>query len=239
MITEFAACTAFTAAEEGGYVCDARDSGNWTSGICGTGSLVGSNLGVGAPILERWFGTSTRVTTALMRALPPATYQAIAMEFYWQPMQCARLPAGLDLMVFDFGWNRGCTTSVNIFLRSLSLGAACLQAPDGDAVAAALLAVPLQTWLRSIPLSDILTLQTMLGLHVDGIAGPQTLAALQARPDLRIHLAVLVLAAAQLLSYRQLSNFATYGAGWMARTMRRRISALALLTMQVPVRLVG
>ncbi len=234
MISEFAACTAFTQAEEGGYVSDPRDSGNWTSGQTGVGALIGSNMGVGAPALERWFGASTKVTAALMRALPLATYEAIALDEYWQPMHCPILPSGLDLMVFDFGWNRGCLTSVNIFLRSLCLQPSCLDAADGAALAAALVAVPLPIWLRGISLADVTTLQAMLGLHVDGIAGPLTLAALQNRPDLRIHLAVLVLASAQILSYRQLSNFATYGAGWLARSSRRRISALALLATQQP-----
>nr|WP_321986640.1 glycosyl hydrolase 108 family protein [uncultured Lichenicoccus sp.] len=234
MISEFAACTAFTQAEEGGYVSDPRDSGNWTGGQTGVGILIGSNMGVGAPALERWFGTSTKLTAALMRALPLATYEAIAFQEYWQPMDCPILPCGLDLMVFDFGWNRGCLTSVNIFLRSLSLDPSCLDRADGAALDAALCAVPLPTWLRGISLADIMALQALLGLHVDGIAGPLTLAALQGRPDLRDRLAILVLASAQVLSYRQLSNFATFGAGWLARSSRRRISALALLATQQP-----
>ncbi len=229
MISEFTACIAFTQAEEGGYVSDPRDSGNWTGGQTGVGRLIGSNMGVGAAALERWFGTSTKVTAALMRALPLATYEAIALEEYWQPMHCPVLPTGLDLMVFDFGWNRGCMTSVNILLRSLCLAPSCLDDMDGVALAAALQAVPLPTWLRGIPFAGIMTLQAMLGLHVDGIAGPLTLAALLARPDLRIRLAILVLANAQVLSYRQLGNFGTYGAGWLARSSRRRISALAML----------
>lgn len=232
MTSDFGACLAFTQAEEGGYVSDVRDSGNWTSGRAGVGTLVGSNMGVGAPALESWFGTSANVTASLMRALPRSTYEAIALQRYWQPMHCPILPTGLDLMVFDFGWNRGSLTSVNILLRSLSLKPSCLNTTDGTALAAALTAVPLQSWLRAISLADTMTLQETLGLHVDGIAGPLTLAALESRPDLRIRLAVLVLASAQALSYRQLSNFATYGSGWMARSSRRRISALALLEAQ-------
>ena len=63
METCFTSCSAFTRAEEGGYVADPRDSGNWTAGQVGDGDLVGSNMGVGAPALAAWMGPG--VTTSL------------------------------------------------------------------------------------------------------------------------------------------------------------------------------
>ena len=41
----------FVVREEGGYSSDSRDGGNWSSGRVGVGTLIGSNMGVGAPAL--------------------------------------------------------------------------------------------------------------------------------------------------------------------------------------------
>ena len=135
MDTSFTAALAFTRTEEGGYTESAEDSGNWSSGVCGHGTLIGSNMGVGAPALVSWMGARFEVTSAYMRALPATTYQAIARARYWRTMGCDTLPAGLDLTVFDFGWNRGDGTSVRL-LQGM-VGATM----DGDCGAGTLAAV--------------------------------------------------------------------------------------------------
>lgn len=113
---DFDACTAFTRAEEGGYVDDPRDSGNWSDGLVGSGLLIGSNMGVGAPALVQWLA-DTDVTAETMRMLTPAIYGAIARANYWNPMSCADMLPGVDLMLFDFGWNRGIDASIRLIQR--------------------------------------------------------------------------------------------------------------------------
>jgi lysozyme family protein len=116
-------CTDFTRAEEGGYVDDRRDSGNWTGAQVGVGQLIGSNFGVGAPALVSWLGDEKKATRSLMETLPVATYDAIARNRYWQPLQCDRLRDGVDCMVFDFGWNRGVGASIKVLQTVLQLKA--------------------------------------------------------------------------------------------------------------------
>ena len=97
----FESCLTFTRTEEGGYVDDARDSGNWSSGRVGQGRLIGSNMGVGAPALIAWMGPQAYVTAEQMKNLQPATYNAIASSRYWNPIGCGNVPAGFDLMLFE------------------------------------------------------------------------------------------------------------------------------------------
>lgn len=118
---DFVGCSAFTRVEEGGYVDDPRDTGNWTGGAVGSGVLVGSNMGVGAPALAAWMKTSSPTVDA-MRKLSFSVYSAIAKAEYWNPMACDDMPGGVDLMLFDFGWNRGAGTSIRLLQRVLGVG---------------------------------------------------------------------------------------------------------------------
>jgi len=116
----FQRCATFTRQEEGGFSDDVHDPGNWTGGRVGVGLLAGSNMGVTAAALARWLGLKA-VTKERMRQLPAATFDAIALSLYWTPMGCGRLPEGVDLMVFDYGWNRGASTSLRLLQRVLKL----------------------------------------------------------------------------------------------------------------------
>ena len=227
MEMSFETCLAFTRGEEGGYVADPRDFGNWTSGQVGQGVLVGSNMGVGAPALLDWMGPGASVTAEQMRSLPLSTYEAIARSKYWTPLGCAAMPSGLDLMAFDFGWNRGPGTSLTLFAQCLASGPH-REALDGETpVTTALDALPSRTLLNRVSASRIKLLQREMGVQVDGIVGPQTLAAFESREDLRVAAMILALATAQTASYRLLGNFSIYGIGWLARTARRQAGALA------------
>ena len=224
----FASCLQFTKTEEGGYTHDRRDSGNWTSGHVGQGTLVGSNMGVGAPVLAAWMASSGPVTAELMRGLPATTYEAIARSNYWAPLGCGVLPAGIDLMLFDFGWNRGVATSRDLLARCLDVAQ-----PERPALVGDVLVELLQktSWAPRLGLllgSDVRILQRALGVRDDGIAGAETSRMLTMRPDLRVMAIILLFSTAQIASYRKLANFSIYGAGWLARSGRRRIAALAV-----------
>ena len=224
----FESCLAFTRAEEGGYVDDARDSGNWSGGQVGQGRLIGSNMGVGAPTLVAWMGPQVYVTAEQMRDLQPATYSAIATARYWQPTGSGNVPAGFDLMLFDFGWNRGVSTSLDLLAKCLALADYQTGPMTPGLIDEALLKIPRMTLLEQIPKGGIMVLQRLLDVSVDGVVGPKTLDAFSVRQDLRATAGLLALAAAQVVSYKKLSNFSTYGAGWLARTARRQVAALAL-----------
>ena len=228
METCFASCSAFTRAEEGGYVADSRDSGNWTGGQVGNGDLVGSNMGVGAPALAAWMGPGARVTAEQMRKLALSTYEAIARCKYWSPLECATLPMGVDLMIFDFGWNRGVTTSLNLLIQCLTAGHAQTDVARVWAAVYALESVLPSSILPQISRSGVVILQDRLGIQEDGFAGPETAKQLALRPDLYVTALILALASAQISSYRRLTNFPIYGVGWLARTARRQTAALSL-----------
>jgi lysozyme family protein len=69
------------------------------------------------------------------------------------------------------------------------------------------------------------------GDDVDGIVGPHTIAAANRRAP-----AILIdtLAAMQAAHYRRLPDFPTFGAGWLARTVRRLTAALAEVSEPAP-----
>lgn len=224
--------TSFTIAEEGGYTNDSRDSGNWSSGIVGQGTLIGSNMGCGAPATLAYLKANfpnVTLTAAYMQALPRSIYDGMALHGYWYPLQGDAMLTGLDLMNQDFGWNTGigsaakrlqwligATQDGQIGAQTLDRVSACALAPIAKALTKA----------------DAITLQQHLGVTVDGSVGPATLAALAAANDATIRPVVLCLglSEAQTAYYKSLFNFNIYGLGWLARTGRRLAAGIALVT---------
>jgi lysozyme family protein len=213
----------FTIGQEGGYTNSPRDSGNWSSGVVGQGQLIGSNMGCGAPATIAYMADTEPgfvVTAEWMRNLPPTVYDGMAQTRYWQPLQIDSVPSGLDLSTFDSGWNIGIGHAA-IQLQEL-VGAK----QDGDIgpVTLGLIGnVPLGPLAHALGTADAMTLQTLLSVDPDGIVGPETLAALARMPLLCLRLSEI-----QAAYYRTLSNFSTYGDGWLARTGARLSAALAL-----------
>lgn len=227
METSFAACLAFTQAEEGGYVTDRRDSGNWTGGRVGQGSLIGSNMGVSAPALTAWMGPSVRVTAEQMRKLPVSTARAIARSKYWTPLGCETVSSGIDLMLFDFGWNRGIATSLNVLVRCLGMDRHWTEPLTPVTIDNVLCQMPPEAMLQQVSIDGVRIMQRLLGIVEDGMAGPETLKAFRAQPDLRAVAIILALSKAQVASCRLLTNFPLYGGGWLARSARRQAAAIS------------
>ncbi len=222
--------TAFTKAEEGGYTGDPVDSGNWSSGITGQGTLIGSNMGCGAPATIAYMAATDpdfTVTAAWMQALPQTVYDGMAQTGYWNPLQCPdpRMLAGLDLSCFDFGWNTGIGSAA----KRLQWLVGVEQDGDiGDETLAATGACPLAPIAQALSPEDAETLQIHLGVTADGSVGPITLGAIAAQPSIRPIVLILGLGEAQTAYYRTLYNFSTFGAGWLARTGRRVAAGIAL-----------
>lgn len=82
-----------------------------------------TNRGITRATLAAWRGRP--VTVAEVRQLGVAEAGQIYRARYWKPLRCDDLPAGVDLMVFDFGVNAGIGRSARL------LQAAVGAKPDG------------------------------------------------------------------------------------------------------------
>jgi lysozyme family protein len=102
-MADFAPVIAFTLQAEGGFVDDPQDPGGAT------------NMGITLATLAEWRGTAC--TAADVRALTQAEATAIYAARYWNAVCGSDLPAGLDLMVFDFGVNAGVSASARLLQR--------------------------------------------------------------------------------------------------------------------------
>lgn len=222
----FDACLDFVRTAEGGYSDDPKDPGNWLPGEKGLKDmLVGSHYGVSASLLAAWMKPAP-VTVDDMRHLDLATFDAIARSRFWNPLACSALPSGIDLMVFDFGWNRGVSTSAKILQKMVGV------TPDGQIglqTLAAITQLDAGDVLSQIDPEGLAILHERLGLPPSSGIGPEVLRALARRGNMEL-LMVLVLSGMQQRSYRAVTGFRRYGRGWLARTQRRTDTALAMVT---------
>lgn len=230
--SSFQDCLAFTLGEEGGFSQDPRDGGCYLSGRPGEGALIGSNRGISAVVLAAWMHP-TAPTAEAMRAIGPQTVEAICRTLYWQPINGERLPAGIDLMVLDHGFNAGVAAAARILQRCLGV---ISDGWIGDATLAAIGRAEPRDLLDLLDADAAHGLQQALGITTDGVIGPQTqkaLAVSHVGPSL---LLIAAIAAAQSSFYRQLAGFPEFGAGWIARTHRRQLAAsrLALASPTIP-----
>ena len=104
---------------EGSYSTDRRDSGNWSSGVAYKGTFIGSKNGVGAPALIKYLGYIP--TAKYMENLPIDVYNNISEKNYWIPGGCDRLPKGINVQVYDHGWNRGMENGIKVLERALDM----------------------------------------------------------------------------------------------------------------------
>lgn len=160
-------CIRFTRKAEGGFGANPDDPGNWTGGAIGSGVCKGTKFGISAAAYP---GTD-------IAALTEADASAIYRRDYWHPVHGDELPAGVDLMAFDFGVNAGPGRSVRL-------------------------------------------MQEAVGVTVDGMIGPETLGALKDASR-----AITAMAKAQERHYRDLSDFAEFGHGWLDRLDERQALA--------------
>jgi lysozyme family protein len=118
----FSPCLAFTLDQEGGYQCAEQDPGNWSSGVCGLGHLIGTNLGISAPTLIAWTHDHDGATTpSLMRSLERTTAAAIYATNYWNAVRGEDLPPGIDLMVFDHAVTSGPGRSARLLQTAIGV----------------------------------------------------------------------------------------------------------------------
>jgi lysozyme family protein len=93
----YPACLAFTLESEGGLSLEKTDPGNWTGGKIGKGELKGTKYGISAaafPNLD-------------IRNLTLDDVKPIYKRKYWDAVGGDSLPAGFDLVTWDYGVNSG------------------------------------------------------------------------------------------------------------------------------------
>ena len=107
----FLACLAFTLApeNEGGWSDNPMDPGGATM------------HGVTLANFRTW-RHDPLATKAELRAIGDAELRAFYAVGYWQPKRCQDLPAGVDLMVFDFGVNAGTRESAMVLQQAVGVG---------------------------------------------------------------------------------------------------------------------
>lgn len=106
----FARCWAFTRAEEGGFSDDPRDPGGAT------------NFGITLAALAEWRGVKPGdLAPADVASMGESEAEAIARVLYWDRLGCAHMFPGLDLMVFDDGFNRNPEEAVRLLQYALGM----------------------------------------------------------------------------------------------------------------------
>lgn len=105
----FERCLALVLEHEGGFANHPDDPGGATK------------YGITHRTLSDFRGAE--VTVEDVRALTREEAREIYRANYWNPMRCGELPAGVDLMVFDFGVNAGPGRSVRLLQQAAGVTA--------------------------------------------------------------------------------------------------------------------
>ena len=217
----------FTASREGLYQCLHSDAGNWTFGAVGQGNLVGTMRGISAPVMMRWLGDASMVTKSVMQSINQDQFDAIARSLYWRAINGDQLPAGLDLLLFDFAFNSGVARAAKQLQRILHLEQ--IDGDIGELTLEAVLHAPVTEIILAMSDPYKRRLQDDLGVTSDGIIGPVTLKAIKAQ-DARMRVLIYACASLQDAAYRSFKGFAQFGRGWLGRLDQRVQAAVSLLT---------
>ncbi|WP_282803035.1 glycosyl hydrolase 108 family protein [Bombella apis] len=216
----------FTLQHEGGYSSNRADPGNWTGGRVGSGQLVGTKYGLSAPLVVRDRGLC--VTAQQMKLLTESDFRKMAIQYFWKPMECSLLPAGLDALVFDHGFNAGAKTSVRLLQQIVGVDQDGIVGP---ATLKAIGTVGLADVGRFCSANQIKIIQAQLSCPQTGLLDAQTLDAINHRGR-RLDLLCFALNSQQLADYRSKKSFTVFGGGWIHRADERLQLALSLVYAQ-------
>lgn len=84
-MADFSISYNLTSKSEGGYTNHPDDNGNWTGGQKGVGTLVGTNLGISAPVLKDFLKRGIVVSD--MKNLTKDVAMLIYKKNYWDRMR--------------------------------------------------------------------------------------------------------------------------------------------------------
>ena len=105
--SRFGVCVGLILQKEGGYVDHPADKGGPT------------NHGITHKTLAAWRGKE--VSAEDVKALQPEEAKEIYFANYWNALRCESLPAGLDLVVFDFGVNAGVSRAARTLQKCVAV----------------------------------------------------------------------------------------------------------------------
>ncbi len=216
----------FTLQHEGGYSSNRADPGNWTSGRVGSGQLVGTKYGLSAPLLVRDRGSY--VTAQQMKLLSEDDFRTLTVQYFWMPLKCSLLPAGLDALVFDHGFNAGVKTSARLLQQIVGVEQ---DGVIGPVTLRAIGMVRLVDAGRFCSATQITALQEQLGCSSTGLLDSQTLDVIERRGR-RSDLLCYALSSQQMADYRSKKEFTIFGKGWLRRARERLQLALSLVDEQ-------
>lgn len=109
-----------TDVNEGGYGDDPKDSGNWTSGRIGVGSLIGTKYGISAPILCVYLKRPATVSD--MKNLSYETAGLIYKRNYWDKIKGDDINSqDVANSLYDNAVNVGPGTAIKLAQRSLGI----------------------------------------------------------------------------------------------------------------------
>lgn len=216
----------FTLQHEGGYSSNRADPGNWTGGRVGSGTMAGSKYGLSAPLVAKDRGLC--VTAQQMKLLSEDDFRKLAVQYFWDPMKCSLLPAGLDALVFDHGFNAGAKTSVRLLQQIVGVEQDGVIGPDTLRASGT---VRLADAGRFCSATQIAALQEQLCCPTTGLLDAQTLGTIERRGR-RLDLLCYALNSQQMADYRSKKEFGIFGAGWLRRARERLQLALSLVDAQ-------
>ena len=105
-MADFSQAQSFVKVAEGGYTNNPNDNGNWTGGKVGSGTLIGTNHGISAPVLSSWLGRTASVSD--MKNLSYQTALQIYKRNYWDALNLDKVNnQSVALLIYDSGVNIG------------------------------------------------------------------------------------------------------------------------------------
>lgn len=110
-MTEFQPYFEAVVGHEGGFTKNAKDSGNWTGGVIGKGTLKGTKYGIAAAS----YPDEDIEGLTLDRA------RFLYFRDYWQRVGCDSLPPVLRYAVFDSAVNNGAGNAARFLQRALGV----------------------------------------------------------------------------------------------------------------------
>lgn len=113
----FERCLPFTLKEEGPVPSDLRNAKNYSNDAHDAGGMTMD--GIIQREYDKW-RIAQGLPTRWVRNIDPAEVRTIYRAEYWMPW-CPKVPAGLDLCVFDTNVNNGVHTGIVLLQRALGV----------------------------------------------------------------------------------------------------------------------
>jgi len=111
-----------------------KDTGNWTGGKVGSGELIGTNWGISAPTLVKWYNNSGRGYPTIddMKNLTKEDAIRIYYQYYWVDCKVSMFDRGLQALIFDMFVQHRPSTVARLLQKSANRATKYLTPIDVD-----------------------------------------------------------------------------------------------------------